>query len=263
MFDLQSLVKYLLEGAAVAVAAYLIPRKKVDVTEIALIALTAAAVFAVLDSFAPLVAVSARHGAGFGIGYQQVGFGRPGFEGFNGQSLNKNDFEGYDDYEQGEGFQDATATSPGAAGDPSTTTSTDPSLPSNTTVNVTSSPGTPSGPTSTGPTSTNDDDVVDSQNVCQLNGDNCSYTSTAKDDQKAHFICRKDGTSCRPVKACKKIGQGTGCDWSDEAKPIVDAQTSSDPNRPVCQMQDVNGKQHCRLTQPSRIEGFEGFSKVF
>jgi hypothetical protein len=80
MFDLQSLIKYLLEGLAVAVAAYLIPRKTVDYREIALIALTASAIFAVLDQFAPAVAVGARQGAGFGIGYHQVGMGYEGFQ---------------------------------------------------------------------------------------------------------------------------------------------------------------------------------------
>ena len=61
MFDLQSLLKYLLEGLAVAVAVYLIPKKTIDSNEIALIALTAAAMFAVLDTFAPLIAVGAMY----------------------------------------------------------------------------------------------------------------------------------------------------------------------------------------------------------
>ena len=44
MFELY--IKYLLEGIAVAIAAYFIPRKKVEVTEIIFIALSAAATFA-------------------------------------------------------------------------------------------------------------------------------------------------------------------------------------------------------------------------
>lgn len=75
MLDLQSLVKYLLEGLAVAAAAFYIPRVKSDLREIAMIALTAAAVFALLDQFAPRVAVGARQGAGFGIGFKLVGGG--------------------------------------------------------------------------------------------------------------------------------------------------------------------------------------------
>ena len=72
MFELY--IKYLLEGIAVAVAAYFIPRKKVEITEIIFIALSAAATFAVLDIFAPKVGEGARKGAGFGIGANLVGF---------------------------------------------------------------------------------------------------------------------------------------------------------------------------------------------
>ena len=73
MLDLQSVVKYLLEGAAVAAAAFYIPKKKTNLQEVAMIALTAAAVFAVLDQFAPAVAAGARQGSGFGVGYNLVG----------------------------------------------------------------------------------------------------------------------------------------------------------------------------------------------
>lgn len=73
MLDLKSVLKYLLEGLAVAVAAFYIPQRKVDLQEIAMIAVTAAAVFMVLDFFAPSVAVGARQGTGFGIGYKMVG----------------------------------------------------------------------------------------------------------------------------------------------------------------------------------------------
>lgn len=73
MLDLQSVFKYLLEGAAVAVAAFYIPQRKVDLKEIAMIAATAAVVFMVLDMFAPSVALGARQGAGFGIGRAMVG----------------------------------------------------------------------------------------------------------------------------------------------------------------------------------------------
>lgn len=69
-----SLIKYLLEGLAVAVAAYVIPGKTMRWQEIAMIALTATATFAVLDIYAPSVGSSARTGAGFGIGAGLVGF---------------------------------------------------------------------------------------------------------------------------------------------------------------------------------------------
>lgn len=68
-------LKYLIEGGAVAVAAYFIPRKKMTLQEIVMIALTAAAVFAILDLYAPGVGVAVRQGAGFGIGAPLVGFG--------------------------------------------------------------------------------------------------------------------------------------------------------------------------------------------
>jgi len=71
---LQRVLKYLIEGFAVAVAAYYIPRRNLNLEEIALIAVTAAAIFAVLDLYSPSVATAARTGAGFGIGANQVGF---------------------------------------------------------------------------------------------------------------------------------------------------------------------------------------------
>ncbi len=79
--NLSNLVKYALEGLAVAVAAFYIPRRNLNLKDIVLIALTAAATFAVLDMFSPFVSVSARQGAGFGIGYNMVtGGGLENFE---------------------------------------------------------------------------------------------------------------------------------------------------------------------------------------
>ena len=75
MGDLISrLLKYLLEGLAVAIAAYVIPGKTMRAGEVAMIALTATATFAILDIYAPSVGSSARTGAGFGIGAGLVGF---------------------------------------------------------------------------------------------------------------------------------------------------------------------------------------------
>jgi hypothetical protein len=72
-------IKYLVEGLAVATAAYYIPRRKMDLQEIAMIAITAAAALAILDLLAPSVGSYARHGAGFGIGASLVGVkGLPG-----------------------------------------------------------------------------------------------------------------------------------------------------------------------------------------
>jgi len=66
------IIKYVVEGGAVAVAAYLIPRRKMDMQEIIMIALTAAAMFAILDIFAPSVGLATRQGAGFGLGFSML-----------------------------------------------------------------------------------------------------------------------------------------------------------------------------------------------
>jgi hypothetical protein len=58
----------------VAIAAYAIPKQTLKVEEIVIIALTAAATFSVLDVFVPAMGVSARSGAGMGIGFNLVGF---------------------------------------------------------------------------------------------------------------------------------------------------------------------------------------------
>jgi len=73
---LRRAVKYLVEGIMVALAAYTIPKHSLNVDEVLLIALTAAATFSILDTYVPSMAVSARSGAGFGIGANLVGFPR-------------------------------------------------------------------------------------------------------------------------------------------------------------------------------------------
>ena len=69
-------IKYLVEGIVVAIAAFAIPKKRLDVEEIVVIALAGAATFSILDVFIPSMATSARGGAGFGIGANLVGFPR-------------------------------------------------------------------------------------------------------------------------------------------------------------------------------------------
>ena len=68
------IIKYLVEGLMVAIAAYAIPKHSLKVEEIALLALTAAATFSILDTYIPSMGVSARTGAGAGIGLNLVGF---------------------------------------------------------------------------------------------------------------------------------------------------------------------------------------------
>jgi ABC-type Co2+ transport system permease subunit len=78
LFDITELikriVKYLIEGLMVSIAAFAIPKRSLNLEEIALIALTAAATFAILDTYIPSMGVSARTGAGFGIGSSLVGW---------------------------------------------------------------------------------------------------------------------------------------------------------------------------------------------
>lgn len=66
--------KYCFEGAVTAIAAYFIPGRKLNPEEILIIALVAAATFAVLDLFAPSIGATVRSGAGYGIGMNLVGF---------------------------------------------------------------------------------------------------------------------------------------------------------------------------------------------
>ena len=71
---IKRIVKYLVEGLMVAIAAYAIPKRSLNLEEIILIALTAAATFSILDTYVPSMGSSARSGAGFGIGANLVGF---------------------------------------------------------------------------------------------------------------------------------------------------------------------------------------------
>ena len=71
-------VKYGLEGLAVAIAAFWLPKfmggKSLPLSQIIMISMVALATFALLDTWAPSVGASARTGAGFGIGAHMVGF---------------------------------------------------------------------------------------------------------------------------------------------------------------------------------------------
>ena len=67
-------IKYLVEGVIVALACFSLPQKSLKFDEIAIIAVTAAATFSILDTFIPTMAQNARQGAGLGIGFGLVGF---------------------------------------------------------------------------------------------------------------------------------------------------------------------------------------------
>ena len=75
---IKRILKYLIEGTAVALAAYYVPqgKQKLSIDSICIIAITAAATFAILDMYTPDISAAARMGAGFGIGGNLVGFPR-------------------------------------------------------------------------------------------------------------------------------------------------------------------------------------------
>ncbi len=71
---MKRVIKYLVEGLMVAIAAFAIPQKSLQIDEIALLALVAAATFSILDTFIPTMGTNARMGAGMGVGFNLVKF---------------------------------------------------------------------------------------------------------------------------------------------------------------------------------------------
>jgi ABC-type Co2+ transport system permease subunit len=71
---IKRVIKYMIEGLIISVAAYAIPKRSLNLEEIALLALTAAATFAILDTYIPSMGVSARQGTGLGVGLHIAGF---------------------------------------------------------------------------------------------------------------------------------------------------------------------------------------------
>ncbi len=67
------IIKYLIEGFMVAIAAFAIPERSLNIEEILAVTLTATATFAILDTYIPSIGASTREGAGFGIGLNLVG----------------------------------------------------------------------------------------------------------------------------------------------------------------------------------------------
>ena len=67
-------IKYLIEGLVIAAAAIFIPKRALPMDEVATLAVLAAVVFAILDAVSPSVGVTARQGAGFGLGANLDGF---------------------------------------------------------------------------------------------------------------------------------------------------------------------------------------------
>jgi hypothetical protein len=70
---MKRIIKYLVEGLMVAIACYAIPKQSLQLDEIALLALVAAATFSILDTYLPTMGDSARNGTGLGIGLRIAG----------------------------------------------------------------------------------------------------------------------------------------------------------------------------------------------
>jgi hypothetical protein len=69
---LENIIKYLVQGLAVAFVGYFVPRAKVSMKSIITVTLAVAISLFVLDVIAPTVGDGARLGVGFGIGYNLI-----------------------------------------------------------------------------------------------------------------------------------------------------------------------------------------------
>jgi hypothetical protein len=73
--SIKRVIRYLLEGTAVALAAHIVSGKKLEIQTVVLLGVTAAAVLSILDVFAPAIGNATRSGAGLGLGATLGGFG--------------------------------------------------------------------------------------------------------------------------------------------------------------------------------------------
>jgi hypothetical protein len=67
-------VKYIMEGAAVGLVSLILPSNPLKWQEALILAVVAAAAFAILDALAPSIGSSIRQGAGIGMGFNLVRF---------------------------------------------------------------------------------------------------------------------------------------------------------------------------------------------
>lgn len=70
--SIKNLVRYIVEGITVAIAAYVIPNRRTNLKEVGVISLIASLTLFILDLFSNDVAAGTRFGAGAGIGYNLV-----------------------------------------------------------------------------------------------------------------------------------------------------------------------------------------------
>ncbi len=71
-FTIQSVFRYLLEGLAIAIAAFVIPSRKTDPFAVLIAAVASALALLLLDLFSPKAGEAGRLGAGFSVGYNLI-----------------------------------------------------------------------------------------------------------------------------------------------------------------------------------------------
>ena len=69
---IHNIIIYIIEGLAVAIAAFVIPNRRTKMNEVIVLSVIAALSFFILDLFSNQVGMGSRLGAGFGIGYNLV-----------------------------------------------------------------------------------------------------------------------------------------------------------------------------------------------
>jgi ABC-type Co2+ transport system permease subunit len=78
LFDINELIKrlikYLIEGLMVAIAAFAIPKRSLNIEDIVILGLVSAATFSILDTYVPSMGVSAKQAAAMGVGFNLVKF---------------------------------------------------------------------------------------------------------------------------------------------------------------------------------------------
>lgn len=67
------IIKYLVLGLVISVVAIVIPKKSLNLEEVIILALSAAATFSILDVFVPSISESAKNGLGMGVGLNMMG----------------------------------------------------------------------------------------------------------------------------------------------------------------------------------------------
>lgn len=69
---IKRLLKYVIEGLAIGIVAFLVFRSKLTWKEAGMIGLTAGFAYCILDTFSPSVSFGARFGTGFGLGQAMI-----------------------------------------------------------------------------------------------------------------------------------------------------------------------------------------------